>query len=104
MSSARWLSTRPPVSMPLDDATIAAAIRSDTDARTLLHCQVNYRASAFSFLYRVIYEDAPIADAKADMNSVWTPNETWRDLIFEVLEANGVSPDCADCDWSVGEE
>ena len=81
----------------------AAAIRSNAGGKTLLHCQVNYRASAFSFLYRVLYEDVPVSEAKADMNSVWTPNETWRDLIFEVLEARGVSPDCENCDWSVGE-
>jgi len=87
-----------------DFAMIAAAIRDNGDGKTLLHCQVNYRASAFSFLYRVLYEDVPIAEAKADMNSVWTPNETWRDLIFDVLEANGVTPECDDCDWSVGEE
>lgn len=82
---------------------VAAAIRSNADGKTLLHCQVNFRASAFSFLYRVLYEDVPLAEAKADMNGVWTPNETWRDLIFEVLAANDISPDCDDCDWSVGE-
>ena len=78
----------------------AGAMELAPEKRTLLHCQVNYRASAFSMLYRVVYQDVPLAEAKADMNSVWTPNETWRDLIFAVLEANGVSPDCAGCDWS----
>ena len=78
----------------------AAAMRSAPKKRTLLHCQVNYRASAFSFLYRVIYEDVPVAVAKADLNSVWTPNETWRDLIFAVLAENGVSPECEGCDWT----
>lgn len=79
----------------------AGAMQRAPDKKTLLHCQVNYRASAFSFLYRVIHEDVPVATAKADMNSVWVPNETWRDLIFEVLEANGRSPHCEGCDWSV---
>lgn len=78
----------------------AAAMRQAPASRTLLHCQVNYRASAFSLLYRVTHEGVPLADAKADMNSVWTPNEAWRDLIFEVLEANDISPDCDGCDWS----
>lgn len=78
----------------------AAAMRTAPEKKTLLHCQVNYRASAFSFLYRVIDENVPVAEAKADMNTVWTPNQTWRDLIFEVLEDNGVSPDCAGCDWT----
>jgi protein tyrosine phosphatase (PTP) superfamily phosphohydrolase (DUF442 family) len=67
--------------------------------KTLVHCQVNFRASTFSFLYRVLYEDIPLAAAKEDMNSVWVPNATWRKLIFDVLEENGVSPDCDDCLW-----
>ena len=83
-----------------DFALIAAAIDQTPPRRTLLHCQVNFRASAFAFLYRVLYEDVPIREAKADMNSVWRPDDTWRALIFEVLEANGESPHCDDCDWS----
>lgn len=82
----------------------AGAMQRAPQRRTLLHCQVNFRASAFSFLYRVIYDKVPIADAKADMNSVWTPNETWRALIFEVLEDNGIEPQCDGCDWSLPAE
>jgi len=83
-----------------DFKMFAGAMRQAPASRTLLHCQVNYRASAFSMLYRVIHEGVPLAEAKADMNTVWTPNEIWRDLIFEVLEANDISPDCDGCDWS----
>lgn len=85
---------------PADFYAFAGAVRQQSDRKTLLHCQVNYRASAFAFLYRVLFEDVPMAQAKADMNSVWTPNETWRNLIFTVLEENGHSPDCEGCDWS----
>jgi protein tyrosine phosphatase (PTP) superfamily phosphohydrolase (DUF442 family) len=69
------------------------------DKKSLLHCQVNYRASAFSFLYRVLYQDVSVAEAKADMNTVWQPDETWRDLIFSILEENGKSAQCDGCDW-----
>lgn len=69
------------------------------DKKSLLHCQVNYRASAFSFLYRVLYEGVDVATAKADMNSVWQPDETWQALIFEVLEENGSSAQCDGCNW-----
>lgn len=79
----------------------AAIMAQAAEKKTLLHCQVNYRASAFSFMYRVIYQDIPLADAKEDMNSVWAPNETWRTLIFEVLQENGISPYCDVCDWEV---
>ena len=87
---------------PLPDEFYAFAdsMRRNTDKKTLLHCQVNARATAFSFLYRVIYEDVPVATAKADMNTVWQPNEVWRDFIFEVLAQNNVSPECPGCDWT----
>lgn len=86
-----------------DYQLVAAALRDNASRKTLLHCQVNYRASAFSFLYRVLEEGVDIAEAKADMNSVWTPNNTWRDLIFDVMASAGVSPDCEDCDWTPSE-
>ena len=67
--------------------------------KSLLHCQINYRASAFSFLYRVLYQDVPVAVAKADMNTVWQPDETWRTLIFTLLKENGKSAACDGCNW-----
>ena len=79
----------------------AGAMQRGSDRKTLLHCQVNFRASAFSFLYRVLYENVPMADAQADMNSVWLPNETWQSLLFEILEENGRSPHCDDCLWEI---
>lgn len=83
-----------------DDFALFAALMSGTPPKkTLVHCQVNYRASAFSFLYRVLHEDVPVGDAKDDLDSIWAPNETWKQLIFDVLEAGGVSPDCDTCLW-----
>jgi protein tyrosine phosphatase (PTP) superfamily phosphohydrolase (DUF442 family) len=87
---------------PLPDEFYAFAdsMQRNTGKKTLLHCQVNARASAFSFLYRVIYEQVPVAEAKADMNTVWQPNEVWRDFIFEVMAQNNLSPECEGCDWT----
>lgn len=84
---------------PADFYLFAGLMQRAPAKRTLVHCQVNFRASTFSFLYRVLYEDVPIAEAKEDMNSVWVPNATWRAFIFDVLEDNGVSPHCDDCLW-----
>ncbi|OGT74504.1 MAG: hypothetical protein A3H44_04090 [Gammaproteobacteria bacterium RIFCSPLOWO2_02_FULL_57_10] len=86
-----------------DFNAFADAMRREPDTKTLLHCQVNARATAFSFLYRVIYEDVPVAQAKADMNSVWQPNQVWKDFIFDVLAQNGKSAECESCDWTVPE-
>jgi len=87
---------------PLPDEFYAFAdsMQRNTGKKTLLHCQVNARASAFSFLYRVIYEQVPVAEAKADMNTVWQPNAVWRDFIFEVMAQNNLSPECEGCDWT----
>jgi protein tyrosine phosphatase (PTP) superfamily phosphohydrolase (DUF442 family) len=86
--------------LPDDFYAFADSMQRNTDKKTLLHCQVNARATAFSFLYRVLYEDVPVAEAKADMNTVWQPNEVWRDFIFEVMNQNDVDPNCAGCDWT----
>lgn len=83
-----------------DFYAFADAMQRESDMKTLLHCQVNARATAFSFLYRVIYDDVPVAEAKADMNTVWQPNETWRDLIFALLAENDIAPECEGCDWT----
>jgi protein tyrosine phosphatase (PTP) superfamily phosphohydrolase (DUF442 family) len=83
-----------------DFDAFAAVMQSAPDKKTLLHCQANYRATAFAFLYRVVHLDVPIEEAKADMNTIWNPDGAWRDLVFEVLEDNGISPHCEGCDWS----
>ncbi|MBL4572675.1 MAG: protein tyrosine phosphatase family protein [Gammaproteobacteria bacterium] len=86
--------------LPADFYAFADSMQRNTDKKTLLHCQVNARATAFSFLYRVLYEDVPVAEAKEDMNTVWQPNEVWRDFIFTVMAQNNASADCEDCDWT----
>ena len=90
-------------SNPLPDEFYAFAdsMERNRDKKTLLHCQVNARATAFSFLYRVIYDNVAIAEAKADMNTVWQPNEVWRDFIFEVMAQNNMDPNCTTCDWTL---
>lgn len=85
----------------LDDFAVFAAIMQQAPERpTLVHCQANFRASAFAMLYRVIHEGVPLPEAKAAMNAVWTPNQTWTTFIRHTLRANGVDPDCAGCDWT----
>ena len=86
--------------LPDDFYAFADSMQRNTGKKTLLHCQVNARATAFSFLYRVIFDGVSVEDAKADMNTVWQPNEVWRDFIFEVLAQNNIDPNCSTCDWT----
>jgi len=66
--------------------------------KTLLHCQVSARATAFSFLYGVVYGKADVAAAKADMNTVWQSNKVCRNFIYKVRAKNDVSRPCEGCD------
>ena len=81
----------------------AAAMKQAPQAKTLLHCQVNFRATAFSLLYRVIEQGVPLKEAKAVMNSIWTPNAAWTQFILAVLEKNGIDSACDGCDWTPSE-
>ena len=49
----------------------------------------------------MVNEGVPVAEAKADMNTVWQPNAVWRDFIFAVLEENNIDPNCEGCDWTI---
>jgi len=86
-----------------DFEDFAAVLNRDRTIRTLLHCQVNFRASTFSFLYRVIYAGVPMAKAKSDLDSIWQPDQVWYRFIVEVLAKHGLSPACDGCDWSSNE-
>ena len=73
-----------------DFDVFAAAMKVPTEHRTLLHCEVNFRASVFGFLYQVIYESVPMDEAISLMHSIWIPNEVWQDFIVRVFTANGL--------------
>ena len=53
-----------------DFRLFAAIMAQGGDQKTLVHCQVNWRASSFSFLYRVIHENVPMDDAVVDLTSI----------------------------------
>ena len=78
----------------------ASAMAVQPERKTLLHCQANFRASAFAMLYRVLELGVPLAQAKADMNSVWVPNTAWTRFILDVLKEQDVDSQCAGCDWT----
>ena len=83
-----------------DFELFASVMNAAPQTPTLLHCQMNYRATAFALLYRVSHAGLPLADAKADMNAVWTPNETWTEFLLATLTQAGIDPACEGCDWT----
>jgi len=86
-----------------DFEDFAAVINRNREKRTLLHCQINLRASTFSFLYRVIYGGVPMALAKQDLDAIWVPDKVWYKFIVDVLKQHGMSQECAECDWGENE-
>jgi len=50
-----------------------------------VHCEANYRASTFVYLYRVTQLGISPEIAKKDLLKIWQPNETWQGFIEKVL-------------------
>ena len=86
-----------------DFQQFASVMQQASDTNTLLHCQVNFRASTFSLLYRVIYLEVPLPEAKEVFDSVWQPNEVWFRFIQSVLKHYDIDYACEGCDWGVNE-
>jgi protein tyrosine phosphatase (PTP) superfamily phosphohydrolase (DUF442 family) len=53
--------------------------------RILVHCQMNLRASVFTFLHRTIRDGIAPDTAIARVHDVWVPNSTWQEFIHTSL-------------------
>jgi protein tyrosine phosphatase (PTP) superfamily phosphohydrolase (DUF442 family) len=70
---------------------MAAAMQRLKGQKVLVHCQMNMRASAVTFLYRAIYEKEDPAKAWGDVKPVWTPTDQWAEFIDSQLRAHAIS-------------
>lgn len=61
--------------------------------KLLVHCQLNMRASTFSFLYRVRNEGADPESAWASVQKVWTPLGPWKALVQQMLAERSIAFD-----------
>jgi len=75
--------------LPADLEEFLAAMRAHASERLFVHCALNWRASAFVFLHRVINEQWDPAQARADMLAVWQPDATWQIFIDSMLSRHG---------------
>lgn len=73
-----------------DFAAFAAVMQTHGSGRTLVHCEVNFRASVFGFLYQVLYEGADMDEAMSLMQSIWVPNDAWEAFIAGEMRRKGV--------------
>jgi hypothetical protein len=60
-------------------------MEANQDKKCFVHCIANARVSAFVMLYRVLRQGVPLEEARALMQQIWTPNETWQAFIDETL-------------------
>jgi protein tyrosine phosphatase (PTP) superfamily phosphohydrolase (DUF442 family) len=75
---------------PADYERFAAIMNArPTDARTLVHCQLNMRASSFVFLYRVIELGEPVDSAYDSVLAIWRPNAAWSGFMRGTLRRHG---------------
>jgi protein tyrosine phosphatase (PTP) superfamily phosphohydrolase (DUF442 family) len=56
----------------------------------LVHCQVNRRASLFTFLYRVVREGVAPDVAYENVTAVWVPDPQWKDFARATLKRHKI--------------
>jgi len=84
-----------------DFKAFAAIMEQPAKLNTLLHCQVNFRASTFSFLYRVIFLEVQVGVAKQALDTVWEPNKIWFNYLKDTLQHYSINYSCENCDWGI---
>ena len=73
-----------------DFELFSAVMNGARDRKVLVHCQLNMRASAFTFLYRVIHEKTAPEEAMEALRAVWIPRDQWATFTADVLAQNNV--------------
>jgi len=73
-----------------DFELFSAVMNGARDRKVLVHCQLNMRASAFTFLYRVVHEHVPAEEAFTALRAVWLPRDQWADFVAMVLARNAI--------------
>ena len=74
-----------------DFRLFSEVLKANKGRNVFVHCQVNMRGTAFTFLYRVIHEGADPRESLAKLQSVWNPDPVWKRFIEETLAAHGKS-------------
>ena len=70
---------------PENLADFFTALDARQENKVFVHCAMNFRASAFVFLYRVLRQAVPLQIARQSMLEIWEPNETWQAFIEQSL-------------------
>jgi protein tyrosine phosphatase (PTP) superfamily phosphohydrolase (DUF442 family) len=74
-----------------DFEAFTAAMARLQERKVLVHCQVNFRASSMTFLWRVIVAHERPEAAYEAVARVWSPDATWQAYLRARLRAAGVA-------------
>lgn len=70
----------------MDDFELFSDLLDITDHRQILvHCQVNRRASLFTFLYRVVHEHADVDQEYEKVTLIWSPEPHWLEFANKIM-------------------
>lgn len=75
---------------PEDFTHFSEIMQVHEDDHVLVQCQANYRASAFTYLFRVAVSNVDEEAAIADLHAIWNPtedNKRWSQYIKTVKES-----------------
>lgn len=73
-----------------DFVLFSSILNSVGNSRAWVHCRFNYRASIFTFLYRVIHEGADPDAAYDKVTQVWVPTPHWLSFTHETLARHNI--------------
>ena len=67
------------------------ALDANTDKKVHVHCEANFRASAFITMYRILRLDWQAEDAFAVMHTIWDEDAypVWKMFIEDALKRSG---------------
>ena len=68
-----------------DFERFSVAMSKYREDNVLVQCQANYRASAMTYLYRVVVDKVPENEARKDLFAVWEPEGRWRRFMDGIL-------------------
>lgn len=64
-----------------DFETFVDLMNSYGDDMVYVHCELNWRASAFVYLYRITQLGVSIDEAFKDLIAIWSPKDGWQEYI-----------------------
>lgn len=67
-----------------DVETYFDVMQKNRDKKVYTHCEVNYRASSFLYLYRRKFLGVEEKQARQDLQWIWAPNPTWTKFIEDM--------------------